>query len=341
MAKGAGFKTILAAGRETAYGTGVTVAEMIPFLSENIKREQERKYDPSLIGKAGYNRTFTDPAQYAGPIEAYLDYGGLDLLIAAALGAAGTPSLSTDLYSNTYTLTPDVDESLTLATNKDVEDTTGLLHEWTGVKIDKLVIKGSAGGDPLSVSIETIAQHHYKTGDAGITNAKADIAAATLLDVPVVMFEDLVFSIATTGSALVPGDSLCIGDFELTIENGLRRLLTNCGLDEPDRDQRRIISLSIGIPSYTSDLFYTWRENHTELQLKFAFSRVTDEYEHELRIGKALVSDFQTPTENENVIAPKAELKIIRAAGDNPTWGALEEELEWAVVNGRSSSPLA
>ena len=344
MAKGAGFKTILGAVKEASYGTAIAVTEMIPFLSEGITHSQEMNYDESLIGVAGYNRVFLKPGEFGGPVEALLDYGGLDLLISAALGAAGSPGMVVDLYGNTYTLTADVDISLALAANMDVEDATGLLHEWPGSKIDKLTIKGNAG-EPVSVTVDIVAQNHYITGDGSIVNSRANIAAATLLDVPVVMFEDMVFSIADNDDALAGGDALCIGDFELTIENGLRRLLTNCGLDEPERDKRRIISLSIGIPSYTSDQFYDWRSGKTELQARLAFTRavtgVTDEYTNEIRLGKLLVSDFQTNPDSESVIAPKAVLKSLRATTDNPTWVALANEMEWYVLNGRSASPLA
>ena len=348
MAKGAGFKTILAAVKEASYGTALAVTEMIPFLSEGITHDQTRSPDMSLIGEAGFNRTFTKPAEYGGPIELSLDYGGLDLLIAAALGSAGSPNLfaGNDLYENTYELTADVDVSLTLAANKDVEDGTGLLHEWPGDKIDKLTIKGEAGSDaPVSVTIDTVAEHHYTTADGSITNTKSDISAATLLDVPVTMFEDMVFSIGAITAALDGDDAMCIGDFELVIDNGLRRLQTNCGLAEPERDKRRVITFSIGIPSYTSDQFNTWRNNNTELQARLRFTRdvsgVTDTYYNEIRLGKIQVSDFQTPTEGETIIAPKVEFSIIRATTDNQTWTLMTEELEYYVINGRSTSPLA
>ena len=346
MAKAAGYKSILAVVKEAsdAYGTAVVVTEMLPFLSEDIKETADRVNDESLIGQAGFNRTFKNQSEYSGPVEFNLDYGSWDLLIAAALGAAGSPSLVTDLYSNTYTLTSNVDISATLAENKDVVDATGLLHEWPGVKVDKLTLKGTAGG-PITGTLDLIAQNHYTTGDGNITNSKANISAATLLSIPVTMFEDMVFSVADNVNALAGGDAICIGNFEFTIDNGLRRLLTNCALDEPDREKRRGISLKIGIPSYTSDQFKSWRDANTELQALIQCSRsvsgVTDDYYNELRLGKIQVSDFQTPTAGEGIIAPTVDFNCLRATTDNPTWAAMTEECEFYVINGRSTSPLA
>lgn len=344
MAKAAGFKTFLAAGKESTYGTAVTVSEMIPFLTAGLNHDQKREYDKSNVGKAGYRRSYLLPAEHAFDISANLDYGALDLLIAAAFGSAGSPSLVTDLYGNTYSLSEDVAIALTLAGNLDAQDGTGLLHEWPGTKIEKLTIKGSSGG-PVEITADVIAKYHYRTGDGNITNGKTDISGATLLSVPVTMFDDMTFYIADTADALAAGDAMVIGDFEIVIDNKLRRYMTNDSIDEPDRSEHREISFTITIPSYTADTFHDWRSAHTELQARLLFERsvsgVTDDYTNDIRLGKLQVTDFQNPVDGPGIIAPKVEFVCLRADEDNPTWATMTEEMEFYVVNGRSASPIA
>jgi hypothetical protein len=337
MTKGKGWKSRLAIGLESVYGTAVAVTQAIPYLSENIAHSKERNNDESLMGDAGFNRSFVGQESNIGPLTCNLDYGNLDMFIAAAMGAADTPATVTDLYGNTYSLADEIDNSITAAIDKDVS-----VHEWRGIKINKLTLKGETS-KPVIMEIEVVA---YDRKTTGTTNNSAAIAAATVLEVPVCMFDDLTFRIGDLDDALDSGDDLCISGFELSLDNKLKTDdITNCGLDEPERDGRRVITLNVNLPSYQADTYQTYKDNNTELQVNMIFARssddYTDDYTIDIRLGKVLVADYQTPVDGEKMIRPALPLVALRADEDNPTWATMTEEMEIYVLNTISASPIS
>lgn len=337
MTKGKGWKSRMAIGLESTYGTAVAVTQAVPYLTENIAHNKERLNDESLTGDAGFNRSFVGQESNMGPLSFNLDYGNLDMLIAAAMGAASTPALVTDLYGNTYTLADEIDHSITAAIDKDVS-----VHEWRGCKINKLTLRGETSR-PVTAEIELVA---YDRKVTGTENDSAAIAAATVLEVPVCMFGDLTFRLGDLTDALTSNDDLCISGFELVIDNKLKTDdITNCGLDEPERDGRRVITLNVTLPSYQADTYTTYKDADTELQVNMIFERadadLTDDYQIDIRLGKMMVSDYQTPVEGEQMIRPSLPLVALRADEDNPTWTTMTEEMEIYVQNTHSTSPVS
>ena len=350
MSKGKGWLSRLALALETTYGTAVTVAELIPYLTEGISFQKDRANDKSLTGDAGFNRSFVGVGKYVGPLKCNLAYGDLDIMIAAALGAtAGVPvivGIAPALYSNTYSLADEINHSFTLAADKAVS-----IHEWAGCKINKLTLRGTPS-NPIEAEFEIVAKTRLLSTDAAYAgNDAADITAATELDVPVVMFEDLVMLLGDNVNALVaPTDNFCVGGFELVIDNHLRTdEQTNCGLDEPERNERREIKLTLDFPSYSTNNYIDWLVANTILQSSMTFTRadplgvLTDDYQYQLRLGKMLVAEYPTPVEGDQMIAPKVVFDLLRVktATDNPTWVAMTDEMELYTVGPRVADPLA
>jgi hypothetical protein len=268
-----------------------------------------------------------------------MGYGDIDDIIAAAMGWAGTPAKQTDLYYNQYKLATDLPYSQTFAMDKQVS-----VHEWAGVKINKLTIRGKAsGGGALECEAEVSAKDRSLTST---TNTAVTIAALSLMDCPVALFEDLTFLIGDNINALVAGDEEDISSFELVIDNVMRTdELTNNGLAEQGRDGRRKITLKLSFAAYDSDQYITWRDNDTDLQAQLLFERDdgvhTDNYRFVIRIGKMQVTKYPTATKDEKMLRPDVEFNILRAQEESATWADMTEELEIDVVNSRSASPLA
>lgn len=337
MSKGKGWDTKMVVAKESDYGTAVAGTDVLPFLSEAIEYGRERNEDQSLVGDPGFNRSFVGESSHIGPVKFNLGYGDIDLLIAAAMGTAGSPSAQTDLYYNTYELSDEVDISFTLAANKQVA-----VHEWTGCKVSKLTITGKPTS-PLEIEAEIVAKSR---AISGTTNTAETIAALALMDCPVVMFEDLAIWLGDNTDALTVSDVIYIGGFTLTIDNTLRTdELTNDGCAEPERNGRRRVSLKLDFPAYDTDNYFTWLTGDTDLQCQMLFERndaaYTDNYRFVIRIGKMLCASYPTPIEGEQMIAPSVEFRCLRAQAESTSWAAMTEELEIDVINQHQASPIA
>lgn len=337
MSKAKGWAARMGAGVEDYYGDAVTVTDLIPFLGESIAYDKPRQEDLSLVGDAGFNRSFTGQETDVGPIRCNLGYGDLDLLIAAAMGDVNPPSLQTDLYYTQYELTDEVDESLTLAQNKQVS-----IHEWRGSKINKLTMRGTPT-NPIEMEVDVVAKDRLVTGT---TNDASDITGATEYKVPVIMFEDLSIFVGDNADVLTSADEISISGFEFVLDNMLRTdEMTNKGLAEPERNARRRVTLRLDLPSYESDTYFTWLQQDTIVQVQMRFEKAsadyTDKFQFIINLGKMTVAEYPTPTEGEEITESSISLRALRAAGDSATWASMTEEFELYVQNTRGTSPLA
>ena len=278
MSTGQGIASRCAIGKETTFGTAVAVDEILPFNSESINRviaQLESEYLDGTVGRRNLTNTIVN---IEGGLEGELvwdeDSGdpiGIENLLRGVLGSSST---STD--DNQYKTANECDDHYTVCFNKQVSN-----WEIVSTKFNTLTINGEAGGKVM-FSSDVIGYNLLRTGDAGITNAIAAVTALSNTTQPQnIAFDDLVFRIGTQADALASGDQYKIDSFELVVNNNLsepqhstvasdhtNNLLTL----EPFRNGQREVTLSVSLPRYQSDQFFTWLNAGTALMADLKFT---------------------------------------------------------------------
>lgn len=286
MSIGKGFEGILGVKKESVWGTVVAVNEAIPFVSEAFGNEIEKHMDEVLRGKAGAGASIAGNTMHPFTVPCSLTYEDLDLLIAIAMGAAGAPTLNGSLYDLAYTLAENLDYFFTAAVYKGVS-----VWEYAGCKIDTMKISGEAN-KPLDFEIGGAAKDLDLDS---ATNTAAILQALTTTDAASkIMFSDLEFKIAAQTSALSGETEKGIGSFELMLNN-------NMALDqfdnraqtilEPQRNDKRAVTLNFNVPRYEADTYLDWRDGDTALHAYLKF--ITGSYLFYITIPKLKVDKVE------------------------------------------------
>lgn len=334
MSLGKGFEGILGIKKEAAYGNVLAVNEAIPFVSEDFGNEIEKHVDEVLRGKAGAGTSIAGNKMFPFTIPCKLTYEDLDLLIAIAMGAAGTPGANGGLYDNVYSLAENLAYSYVAAVYKGVS-----VWEFAGNKIDTLKISGEAN-KPLDIEFGGAAKAldlSSATNTAGVlTGLDTEDAAAKI------MFSDLEFKIAAQASALSGESEKGIGSFELSLANAL-------ALDqfdnrakailEPQRNGLREVKFTFSVPRYEADTYLDWRDADTALHAYLKFT--SGNYLFDIHIPKLKIDDAKAPIGGAGLISQQIECTCFRDPGTVSASFTLTDEFEIDVTNGRSASPLA
>jgi len=334
MTIGKGFEGILGVKKETTYGTAVEVDEAIPFVSESFGNEIEKHVDEVLRGKAGAGATIAGNKTYPFTLPCKLTYEDLDLLIAIAMGAAGTPSANGSLYDNTYSLAENLSYAFTAAIYKGVS-----VWEFAGCKIDTMKISGEAN-KPLDIEFGGAA----KVLDLdSATNTTAVLQALSTEDAASkIMMSDLEFKIAAQADALSGETEKGISSFELTLNNNLaldqfdNRTQT---ILEPQRNGFREVKLTFKVPRYEADTYLDWRDGDTALHAYLKFTG--GDYLFDIHVPKLKIDKAEAAVSGPGLIEQVIECTCFRDPGSVSASFTLTDEFEIDVTNGRSASPLA
>lgn len=334
MALGQGFEGILGIVKETTYGTVLAVTEAIPFVSESFGNEIEKHADEVLRGKAGAGASIAGNKSYPFTIPCKLTYEDLDLLIAIALGAAGTPSVNGALYDNTYSLAEDLDYSFVAAVYKGVS-----VWEHAGCKIDTMKISGEAN-KPLNIEFAGAAKAldlSSATNTSGVLTGLSTEDATSKN-----MFSDLEFKIAAQADILSGEAEKGIGSFELNLSNALaldqfdNRAAT---ILEPERNGMRDVKFSFKVPRYEADTYLDWRDADTALHAYLKFT--SGNYLFDIHLSKIKIDKCEAQIGGPGLIEQNIECTCFRDPGSVSTSFTSTDEFEIDVTNGRSASPLA
>lgn len=334
MPIGKGFEGILGVKKESIYGTVVAVDEAIPFVSEAFGNDIEKHVDEVLRGKAGAGASIAGNKRYPFTIPCKLTYEDLDLLIAIAMGAAGSPSPNGDLYDNTYSLAENLAYSFTAAVYKAVS-----VWEFAGCKIDTMKISGEAN-KPLNIEFGGAAQalslDSATNTSVVLTGLDTEDAAAKI------MMSDLEFKIAAQDNELSGQSELGISSFDLTLNNKMaldqfdNRAQT---ILEPQRNGFREVKLNFKVPRYEADTYLDWRDADTALHAWLKFT--SGNYKFDIHFPKLKVDKAEAPVSGPGLIEQAIECTCFRDPGSVSASFTLTDEMEIAVTNARSASPLA
>ena len=334
MTIGKGFEGILGVKKEATWGTPVAVNEDIPFVSESFGREIEKHADEVLRGKAGAGASIAGNKTFPFTVPCKLTYEDLDLLIAIAMGAAGTPSANGGLYDNTYSLAENLAYAFTAAVYKGVS-----VWEYAGCKIDTMKISGEAN-KPLDIEFGGVSKDldlDSATNTSGVlTGLDTEDAASKI------MFSDLEFKIAAQTNALSGESEKGIKSFELSLANNMALdHFDNTGLVilEPQRNGFREVKLTFAVPRYEADTYLDWRDADTALHAYLKFT--SGNYLFDIHLPKLKIDKAEAPVGGPGLIEQSIECTCFRDPGSASASFTLTDEMEIDVTNGRSASPLA
>jgi len=320
MSTGQGIAARCAIGKETSFGTAVAVDEIVPFSSESINRAIQQLESQYLDGNVGRKGLKNSVVSVTGALEGELvwddDTGdpiGCENILRGAMGSSAT---STD--DNQYKTANAISDVYTICFNKQVSN-----WEVVSAKHNTLTLSGAAG-EKIMFSTDIIGYNLLRTGDAGITNAVAAVTALSNTDQPEnIVFDDLVFRVGTQADALAAGDQYKIDSFELSINNNLSEpqfsttatghtssLLTI----EPKRNGQRETNLSISLPRYESDQFFTWLNSGTPLMADLKFTSGSY-YFHIFLPNIRVVGDPTASIGGAELIKPEINFMALRLAG--------------------------
>lgn len=296
MATAKGFAAKAAVGKEASWGTPVVVSQLIPFVSEGLSKEFSRASD-NILGSEAIQRAEITQENTSGSIELEAVYTGLDKIFEIALGSKSGTGTAADPYI--FSLTEDIDKSLTVAIDKQVS-----VHEFAGVKINQLTIQGSAG-DTVKVSLDTIAK--LKNRGTSATNTSANIDAAAAFGGRM-LFSDF--------SCSVGGSPIGMAGFNLQLNNNLTAVFEN--KKEPveiSRNGKREVSLSIDIARYTNDTFNDYFELDAEIPIILSATDGTNHFE--INIPRAKVTKVGDPVGGAEIIKQTVEFSLLKSGASN------------------------
>ncbi len=334
MALGKGFEGILGVKKEAAYGTAIIVTEAIPFVSESFGNDIEKHLDEVLRGKAGAGASLAGNKKYPFTLPCKLTYEDLDLLIAIALGASSGAVVNGALYDLTYSLAENLANSFTAAVYKGVS-----VWEFAGNKIDTLKISGTAN-KPVDIEFGGVAKAldlASALNTAGILTALTTEDAASKI-----MFSDLEFKIAAQASALSGETEKGISAFDLALSNHLKlddfdnRATT---ILEPQRDGFREVKFNFTVPRYEADTYLAWRDADTALHAWLKFTG--GNYKFDIHLPKIKIDKAEAQISGPKLIEQKISCTCFRDPASTSASFTLTDEMEIAVTNARSASPLA
>jgi len=334
MTIGKGFEGILGVIMEAAWGTVLEVDEAIPFVSESFGREIEKHADEVLRGMAGAGASIAGNKTFPFTIPAKLTYEDLDLLIAIAMGAAGSPSANGALYDNTYSLAENLSYFFTAAVYKGVS-----VWEYAGCKLDTMKISGEAN-KPLDIEFGGVSKDldlSSATNTAGVLQALSTEDAAAKI-----MFSDLEFKIAAQATALAGESEKGIKSFELSLANNMALdQFDNTGevILEPQRNGFREIKFTFAVPRYEADTYLDWRDADTALHAWLKFT--SGDYVFDIHLPKIKIDKAEAPVGGPGLIEQSIECTCFRDPGSVSETFTLTDEMEIDVTNARSASPLA
>ena len=250
-------------GPESAYGTGVTVDQFLPFRSESFEDTYERSMADDIIAGAQTERQDQVRAgnkSFMGSLGMYLFNRGQVELFRQALGGDTTTS---GAGPYTHALAPGDLTGRSLSVQVGRPDLGGTMRpfNYTGCKVQRLGLAVTAG-EYATLDVELLAQDAEQTTaletasmPSGLVRYHADDLAVT-----------------------IGGSAVCVRNLDLEIANALddtRRCVGSALIKEPLRNDHVAVSGSVEI-EWTDLAHYNRVKDLTVAAMVIAFDNDTD-----------------------------------------------------------------
>ncbi|KKL58885.1 hypothetical protein LCGC14_2220880 [marine sediment metagenome] len=328
MGTAKGFATIMGAKKEAAFKTALAPTDKIPFLSEGIKWNYEDKIYEYLQGSAGIpgqDRIF-EPS--GGSLETEVIYTqktdatnfvSVGLLIAMAMGDGGTFAGG----ANQHLLTDSLSSFFTLAWNKQIN--AAKVWEAVSCFINTMTITGEANGS-VKATFEIIA---YDLLTDGSVTTIANLEALPTTTPSPVLFNQMIFQIATHGAEPGASDQYGLKGFTLTLNNNLTppeqltldatKTLDYAHTDakqpiKPERNGHREVTLEIGLGRYSDDDFFDWWSGDTPLQAYFLGTHPSSSEEFDICIPNMKIIDMSAPVSGPEALEQTVTFRLFTEA---------------------------
>lgn len=325
--KNIGYQTILGAAKQSAYRTALVATDKIPYRTENLIGEYIRINSEWLGGHAGLVSNDKGPKKVMGSVAVDVVYDeksgsefvGTDLLFAAAMGTTVWDAVNT---SNQITLSLDLDIALTLALLKGNVGTNAL-WEFNGVKSSGFTLEGVSGSNSnLKATFDYIV---YNIARSSCINTSTDLTTLPT-DIPGrVLFTDGSLRMSTDFSdALGNSDRISFNKFTLSLNNtpidpdfaSIDATHTDGSLIlETLRNGFRDCKLSITLPRYDADTFFTAYEANSPIQLQLMYQSGTKKFN--INCPYAVIEKITGNVSGPGIIPVEISLALLRGAAYN------------------------
>jgi hypothetical protein len=311
--------------------------DLVPLLSESLTDDYERIKNEQLYGGAGELEDAQGVQPITGDVEVEVHYDtkasssfwGTDLWFALAMGTVAWDA--TNSY-NKLTLSDTLDDlsgtpiTATFSINKQVSTTP---WQFNGVYFNGFTITGNAK-ENIKATFPVIAYDVDRT-TGGTSETELNTLYTTVSAAPPkkVLFSDLVFRIGDDADALGDADQLGINSFTFTFN----RNLTDPEFSSPDYGTHtatrntiepvvngmREVTLSITLPRYKADSFFTWRDSDEKLQcdIKFTESSGDNIKGFNIYMPTLKVVSVSAPVSGSGVVPVTVNFKVFLKHADN------------------------
>ncbi len=340
-----GIEAKAAFSKAATWSTAVSAAagDTILILSENLGRSREFLPDDSA-GRAFAADSDQGLITVGGDLNAYLRYQGLEVLLAMALGTAGTPSAAgTAAYRHTLRAADDTAGLFgTLAVYKGFS-----VHEAPSVKVDGFTMEGEAGG-PVKITFHLIGDDL----NINTTSGANTTAAISALDQPepglrVLMRHGRFLMGDQDGDALDASHEIRPNRFRLSFKRALAgdHLAGGDAIAEPTPAGQPQATLELDFPTYTSDTFLTDLGNHTRKKASITFTGPEIESGHNYQLAIYLphlvITNAEAAVNGAGKIAHPVSCALLAATSAPTGMTGITAPLAIDLTNTNPNDPLA
>lgn len=337
-----GTEILAAAKKAGTWGTAVACGanDAVMILSEGIKKRQSNELDRSA-GQSFFLTADRGNIVVDGDLSAYLRYDGLTMLLAMAMGTAGSPAQqgSTAAYKHVLQLATALDGKFcTLAIDKKVS-----IHECPSLKVLGFTIRGEAG-KPCEVLFHTVADDLVVPGTVNTASTSwthRDRSNRILFDQVVCRIND------QSGSALGAGDKVRPASFELAVRRRLKGEYLAEGskrIDEPVNDDLPEISLSLRFPNYTSNAWWSALSGDTRKKCDLTFTGTQIQSPYSYTLGLILphlaLRETDSQVEGPGKLPNPVTFDVLEASSA-PAGMSYAKPVTIELTNKQNTDPLA
>jgi len=294
MAIAKGLTSILGIGAQASWtATGVDATDKIPFISEGIDWSPTHVESEMLVGARAKMGGKIVHLPVGGSIETEVHYDskqstnflGLDMLWGMTCGDKGSYSTS-NIFQPADDFKTDV-PYMTIAAI-----VGGIVKEIPNACVNSASISGSSGGI-VTASFDIIGRAMALGDTSGVSGIGGFNPANTVAELQALYdsgefdathsnpatFNDVSFYLADTANVFANSDLFSISDFTININNNLsgaeQATVLNSGHTnefwniEPERNGAREVTVDFTLPRFDSDTLLAWRDNQTDLMVRF------------------------------------------------------------------------
>lgn len=344
MSSGIEVKAAFAKASTWSTAVSAVAGDTILILGENVGRSREFLPDDSA-GQAFSAGSDQGLITVGGDLNAYMRYQGLEVLLAMALGTAGTPTLAgTTAYVHALRAADDLSGLFgTLAVYKGFS-----VHEIASVKVDGFTLEGEAG-QPLRAIFHLIGDDLNINTDSG-ANTTSSLGA---LDQPapgnrVLMRHGQILINDQDGATLGSSDEIQPSRFRLTFKRGLagdHLAGGNDAIAEPTPAGLPTATLELDFPSYTSDTFLSDLGSDIRKKASLTFTGAEIEsghnYQMTIQLLHVVITNAEAAVNGAGKIAHPISCSLLAAESAPTGMSGITAPLAIDLKNTNANDPLA